>query len=105
MIIAAIQKALEQKGIDGWLFCDLHHRDAIAYRILGLPGNQFASRRWYYFVPSRGEPVKVVHQIESRLLDSLPGEKKIYLTWKELLHELEAMLRPGQTIAMQYSPN
>ena len=105
MITTAIQKALEQKTIDGWLFCDLHHRDSIAYRILGVPGGQLASRRWYYLVPAHGTPVKLVHHIESKILDNLPGERRIYLTWQQLLHELEAMLAPCRTVAMQYSPN
>ena len=56
MDLQAIQNALREQGLDGWLFYDHHHRDPIAYRILGLDGQAFVSRRWYYFVPATGEP-------------------------------------------------
>ena len=105
MQLEFLQQALRDRGFSGWLFCDLHHRDPIAYRILGLPTDQFASRRWYYLVPAQGEPVKLVHRIESRQLDALPGEKRLYTGWRELLQQLEQMLAPYETLAMQYSPN
>ncbi len=37
MDLAAIQSALRERNIDAWLFYDHHHRDPIAYRVLGLP--------------------------------------------------------------------
>jgi Xaa-Pro dipeptidase len=37
MNLAAIQSALRERNIDAWLFYDHHHRDPIAYRVLGLP--------------------------------------------------------------------
>ena len=105
MQLEFLQQALRDRGISGWLFCDLHHRDPVAYRILGLPKEQFAPRRGYSLVPASGEPVKLVHQIESGQLDILPGGKRIYASWRELLQQLEAMLTPMSTLAMQYSPN
>ena len=90
--------------LDGWLFYDHHHRDPIAYRILGLDAHSFVSRRWYYFVPTHGEPQKLVHRIESGKLDSLPGAKHEYSSWQELEAKLAAMLEGATTIAMQYSP-
>ncbi len=36
MDITAIQTALRDVGFDGWLFYDHHHRDPLAYGILGL---------------------------------------------------------------------
>ena len=38
MDLAAIQSALRERNIDAWLFYDHHHRDPIAYRVLGLAG-------------------------------------------------------------------
>ncbi|MBI3934699.1 MAG: M24 family metallopeptidase, partial [Acidobacteria bacterium] len=105
MQLEFLQQALRDRGISGWLFCDLHHRDPIAYRVLGLPEELFATRRWYYLIPASGDPVKLVHHIESRQLDKLPGNRKTYSSWRELLQQLEAMLAPMSTIAMQYSPN
>ncbi len=37
MQIDAIQAALREQALDAWLFYDHHHRDSIAYSILGLP--------------------------------------------------------------------
>jgi Xaa-Pro dipeptidase len=104
MQLEAIQAALRQQGIDAWLFYDHHHRDPIAYRILGLPENAHVTRRWYYLIPAEGEPRKLVHRIESGRLDSLPGSKGEYSSWQELEAGLRAMTAPYKRIAMQYSP-
>ena len=104
MDLAAIQSALQQASLDGWLFYDHHHRDPLAYKILGLDPNSFVSRRWFYFLPAKGEPKKLVHRIESGKLDTLPGSKREYSSWQELERELAAMLTGSSIIAMQYSP-
>jgi len=104
MNLAAIQDALREASLDGWLFYDHHHRDPLAYRILGLDAEMFVSRRWYYFVPAAGEPRKLVHRIETGKLDSLPGSKAEYSSWQEMERGLEEMLRGATRVAMQYSP-
>jgi Xaa-Pro dipeptidase len=104
MDIFSIQEALRKEQIDGWLFFDHHHRDPLAYRILGLDENSFVSRRWFYFIPAQGTPGKLVHRIESGKLDSLPGSKEEYSSWQELEQKLEKMLSGTGKIAMQYSP-
>jgi len=102
--IKAIQAELKASKIDGWLFYDHHHRDPIAGRILGLGGNGMATRRWFYFIPSRGEPRKLVHKIEQGALDSLTGRKQVYAGWEELHKQLQKLLSGSRRIAMQYSP-
>ena len=104
MNLEAIQSAIRDQHLDGWLFYDHHHRDPIAYRILGLDEHSFVSRRWFYFIPATGEPRKLVHRIESLKLDSLPGSKTKYSSWQELEAGLGAMLEGATSIAMQYSP-
>jgi Xaa-Pro aminopeptidase len=104
MQLDAIQAALRERGMDAWLFYDHHHRDPIAYRILGLPENAHVTRRWYYLIPAEGEPRKLVHRIEAGRLDSLPGSKGEYSSWQELELGLAAMVAPYKRIAMQYSP-
>jgi Xaa-Pro dipeptidase len=101
--IHAIQAELRANKIDGWLFCDHHHRDPIAGNILGLNGDAMATRRWFYFVPSRGEPRKLVHRIEQGTLDSLAGRKQVYSGWEELHKALRRLLSGSRKIAMQYS--
>ncbi len=103
--IQTIQQELQNRGIDAWLFCDHHHRDPIAYRILGLPESLMVTRRWYYLVPAQGNPVKLVHRIEAFHLDSLPGEKREYAAGTELNTKLKELLRPAKKVAMQFSPN
>jgi len=105
--IAEIQAELKARGLDAWLFYDHHHRDAIAYRILGLPEPMMVTRRWYYLIPAVGTPGKLVHRIESGALDRLPGERMQYSQWGELdagLRALIARLGPTPCVAMQYSP-
>jgi Xaa-Pro aminopeptidase len=102
--LAAIQHALRENKIDGWLFYDHHHRDPLAYSILGLDPNIHVTRRWYYFIPATGEPKKLVHRIESFRLDTLPGTKTAYSSWQELESQLATLLIGATRIAMQYSP-
>ena len=101
--IEAIQKALKAQKLDGWLFYDILHRDPIAYRVLGLEG-LMAKRRWFYMVPAKGAPRKLVHRIESLALDSLPGEKMQYAAAEELAKNLKKLVGRAKKVAMQYSP-
>jgi Xaa-Pro aminopeptidase len=105
MNLSEIQAALRSGGHEAWLFYDHHHRDPIAYRVLGLPTDRLTSRRWFYVIPAQGEPKKLVHRIESHHLDSLPGSKLEYSAWEELWSNLEAMIKPYSKLVMQYSPN
>ena len=105
MDLNSIQGALRQRNIDGWLFYDHHHRDPIAYRVLGLPASLMVTRRWFYLIPAEGEPVKLVHKIEAGHLDSLPGKKHQYSGWQELFDQLKSILAKHLDLAMQYSPN
>ena len=105
MNLPEIQSALQEQGFDAWLFCDHHHRDPIAYRVLGLPASQMVTRRWFYLIPAKGEPSKLVHRIEAGHLDALPGCKRQYSGWQELEENLKAMLAPYKTVSMQYSAN
>lgn len=104
MIIEQIQQSLKQGCLDGWLFFDHHRRDLLAYRILGIPEEVEATRRWYYFVPAEGEPRKLVHRIESGTLNSLAGEMESYSSWTEQQQKLNSLLAGCSRIAMQYSP-
>src|SRR3954463_3948056 len=104
MDIGRIQAALVANNLDGWLFFDHHRRDPLAYRILGIPDEVEATRRWYYFVPAEGEPRKLVHRIESGALDRLTGEKETYSSWTDQQQKLSVLLAGSLRIAMQYSP-
>src|SRR5215212_4461475 len=126
--VREIQAALRDAKLDGWLFYDFRGSDPLAYRILKLGQRGITTRRWFYFVPATGEPVKLVHSIERDKLDQLPGRKLVYLPWPQLHNYLRETLTAGsigggglvhtqrgkmrvyyrrgpRRIAMQYSPN
>lgn len=102
--LARIQSALQQQKVDGWLFFDFRGSDPIAYRVLGLDPRGIRSRRWYCFVPARGQPQKLVHVIEPHALDGVPGAVATYSSWRIRDRELGRILRGARRVAMQYSP-
>ncbi len=102
--IESLQEALLQDKLDGWLFYSFRGSDPIAENILRLDHAKFTTRRWFYFVPAKGTPQKIVHAIETGTLDSLPGNKQIYLPWQQLHEHLRNVLSGVRKIAMQYSP-
>ncbi|MCU0782670.1 MAG: aminopeptidase P family protein [Verrucomicrobia bacterium] len=104
MNLDLIQHELQTAGLDGWLFFDHHERDPLAYRLLGLKSSGLVSRRWYYFLPARGEPRGLVHQVEPHVLDALPGAKLRYARWQEQETGLRQLLGGAKKVAMQYSP-
>jgi Xaa-Pro dipeptidase len=103
--IQAIQGALQQAGVDGWLFADFRSSDPLAYRVLKLSNAGMLSRRWYYYLPATGEPRKLVHRIESHSLDLLPGRPLQYASWPELHVQLKSVVGDRRRVAMQYSPH
>ena len=104
MNLADIQQALNQEGLDGWLFYDFRQSNPIAYQILGLPQQVFYSRRWFYFVPAQGEPTALVSAVEAHVLRELPGQHLIFTTWQEMRVQLGTLLARGARVAMEYSP-
>ena len=101
--IGEMQKDLRGAKLDGWLFYDFRGRDPIAHRILDLPAGM-RTRRWFYFVPAKGAPKKLVHKIEAGSLAVLPGETLHYADQKELRDNLKKALGKSKKVAMQYSP-
>jgi Xaa-Pro dipeptidase len=101
--INGIQNDLRAANLGGWLFYDFRGRDPIAQGILQLPPGM-RTRRWYYFVPAKGTPRKLVHKIETESLAALPGDTLFYAGQEELRKNLAKLLRSAKNVAMQYSP-
>jgi Xaa-Pro aminopeptidase len=101
--INGIQSDLRAAKLDGWLFYDFRGRDPIAQGILQLPPGM-RTRRWYYFVPAKGAPRKLVHKIETQSLAALPGETMFYAGQEELRKNLGKLFGRAKNVAMQYSP-
>jgi Xaa-Pro aminopeptidase len=110
--VRRIQEALREDGVPAWLLFDFHGSNPISRKVVGMasgPDGPKTTRRWFYLVPAQGEPVKIVHRIEPRSLDHVPGDALIYLRWQELRDALaQAIGRlpgPNRAVAMEYSPD
>lgn len=103
--LESVQKQLIEKNIDGWLFYDFRRSNSLALTILDIAAENKLTRRFFYWVPRAGSPVKLVSLIEPHVLDHLPGTLHTYTTWNELNRELEKLLQSSSKIAMEYSPN
>src|SRR5262245_47438932 len=103
--LQAVQSAVREQGVDGWLLCDFRGSNVLAQRIVGITPEKQGSRRWAYFVPATGEPRKLVHRIEPYALDHLPGQDKtVYLRWQEYEAGLKHLVGSSNKIAMEYAP-
>ena len=103
--VGAVHKALKADGLDAWLLYDFQGPTPCP-----TPGGDWAAqvsraRRWFYLIPQTGEPRALVHAIESRNLDHLPGSKTVYAGRDKLSTGLADLLKGLKRIAMEYSPN
>jgi Xaa-Pro dipeptidase len=102
--VPAIQAALKQLGIEAWLLYDFRGSNPLARRVVQLPEAAMLTRRWFYFIPARGEPVKLLHRIEPHALDHLPGTARSYLKWQEFEGGVRELVAGTKTVAMEYVP-
>ncbi len=107
MDIPALQRALAEQHLDGWLLYDFHAQNPTAVAALGLAGRML-TRRWFYLVPARGEPHLLVHAIEiGSFPREVPGSREAYASWQSLrdaLGRMLAALPPRPRLAMEYCP-
>ena len=101
--LSSIQRSLKEFGLDGWLLYDFRGSNVLARRVLDLEARPPGSRRFFYMIPAEGEPKKLVHAIETRTLDHLPGSRTIYLAWQELEAALGELIDQKKRIAMEYA--
>lgn len=102
--LSAIQEALRQFDLDGWLLFDFRGSNVLARRVLDLDQKPITSRRFFYHIPAEGEPTKIVHRIEEGALDHLPGGKAVYLRWQQLEAALRDAIGSAKRLAMEYAP-
>lgn len=96
------QEAVRGENLDGWLFFNFHGRDMTANRLLGLNEQRINTRPWFCLIPAEGEPVKVVHAIEKKILDPVPGKTEVYSSRSRLTEILKPL---AGTYASQVSEN
>jgi Xaa-Pro dipeptidase len=101
--LARAERAVLEEGLRAWLFYNLQHRDRISDRILGIPESTLNTRPWLYLLRPGREPIKLVHGIETGILDHLPGAKRIYASRSAYLQALRELARDLGPVACQYS--
>ncbi len=103
--IAGIQAALKDLHIDGWLMYDFQGGNPIARKVVGWREGTMLTRRWWFWIPREGEPVRLHSVIEPTNLDFLPGRKILFLSWRDMTQHLTELMKNAKTIAMEYSPS
>jgi Xaa-Pro dipeptidase len=98
------QMFLKQENIDGWLIYYFDHNNPHARNFLQLLPTAHVSRRVFYWIPSQGKPVKILHAIEEHVLDHLPGATVLYDSLSSLDKALKSILSKAKRVAMEYSP-
>jgi Xaa-Pro dipeptidase len=99
--VARVQEALREQDLDGWLLYEFHGINPVAVTLLGLGKT---TRRGFVLVPADGEPVALVHAIESSAWRHWPFERRTYSGWRTLESELERLVRGRTRLAMEVSP-
>lgn len=100
--LPAVQAALAEAGVDGWLLYDCRGINPISQALMRAEG--LASRRMVAWIPRKGTPVAITHAIEPGSWAHWPAawERRVYASWKSLEAEIAALVR-GKTAAMEYS--
>jgi Xaa-Pro aminopeptidase len=108
--VGAVQAALAEDQLDGWLLYDFHGLNSIAGDVTSVTrqahlAGHLATRRWYYLIPAAGAPRGLVHAIERDTLAHLPGRIDHYAGRDQLESGLRRLLAGVRRVAMEYSPN
>ncbi len=100
-VIREVQSFLRDEGLDGWLLYEFHGLNPIAAKMLGLGKT---TRRGFVLIPDSGDPVALIHAIESSAWRSWPFQRSSYAGWRELDVALERLLEGRRRVAMEVSP-
>jgi Xaa-Pro aminopeptidase len=102
-LLPALQSALDDERLDGWLLYDFHGLNPVALGMLELRG--MTTRRIFVYIPRSGAPVAITHAIEQGPWAAWPREwkKEVYSGWRALESALSKLVK-GKRIAMEYSP-
>ena len=100
--LPALQQALADAKLDGWLLFDFQGTNPIVAGLLGIKG--FITRRIFVWIPREGVPHALGHAIERGPWETWPAAwtKAPYSSWKSLESAVAAMVK-GKRIAMEYS--
>ncbi len=102
--ITKIQNLLCQTILGGWLIYDFRGSNSIAAELLELRPEALLTRRFFYWIPRKGTPLKFVSAIEQNLLPEVEGVEITYTSWHELQKLLIGNIPQDSPIAIEYSP-
>lgn len=100
--LPAIQAALRDADLEGWLLFDLHARNGAAVGVLGLGD---LSRRYFVMIPRAGSPRALTHRIEQQPFAQWPWEREQYSSWRELHEKLAWLIGGARRVGMEISTN
>lgn len=100
--LPAVQRALAEAGLDGWLVYDFRGLNPVAASVLGIKG--MVTRRIFAWIPTVGTPQAITHAIEPGPWAAWPTEwpKHVYSAWRELEALLPTLVK-GKRVAMEYA--
>ena len=101
--LPALQRAIADAGVDGWLLFDFRGINPIASGVLRLEG--MATRRVFAWVPRAGNPTAITHAIEQGPWRHWPKPwgREVYSAWQQLDSLLRGLVK-GKRVAMEYYP-
>lgn len=104
MNIQEIQEILQKTKIDVWLITDYQRTNFPALKFLNVSPELKSTRRWFYLIPRQGTPIRLVHSVETGILNRLPGDTQVYFGRQSLIDHLYRLLPMKAKVAMEYSP-
>ncbi len=99
-----VQSFLNASEMDGWLVFDFRGTNPFATRVLNH-GGSLLSRRWFVWIPARGQPIVLVHEIELGSFPKVGFEVRSYSSRESLESQVRELIGESRTIAMEYSPS
>jgi Xaa-Pro aminopeptidase len=99
-----VQTFMQDSRLDGWLLFDFRGSNPFATKVY-QHGGSLLTRRWFLWIPQKGQPQVLVHDIEYGSFPRTGYEVHKYNGRETLKSEVAKLLGNAKTIAMEYSPN
>lgn len=103
-LLSTVQTFLGQQQLDGWLVYDFRGTNPFARKVLNH-GGSLLTRRWFVWIPQKGSPQVLVHDIEFGSFPAVGFPLHKYNGYQSLRQALQQMLGGAKRIAMEYSPD